>query len=226
MRIQGSNFMESSVPKIFAPIHIKNLPEKPQDKGLPLSPTTIKSLAVIGPNADDGDVMLENYNGKPCEYVKPLQALTAVVTTVYQPGCANVTAVVTTIDAAKKVGAAADAVVMVMGTDLTIETENLDRVNITLPGQQQMLISEVANASRGPVILVIMSGGGMDVQFAKDNPKVTSILWVGFPGEKGGAALADVIFFSYNRALGHVIVLCIESNEGKFLTYNRVEGYL
>lgn len=38
----------------------------------------------------------------------------------------------------------------------------------------------------------------MDVQFAKDDPSVTSILWVGFPGEAGGAALADVIFGLHN----------------------------
>ncbi|CAA3028226.1 beta-xylosidase alpha-L-arabinofuranosidase 2-like [Olea europaea subsp. europaea] len=42
-----------------------------------------------------------------------------------------------------------------------------------------------------------MSGGGMDVQFAKDDSKITSILWVGFLGEAGGAAIADVIFGYY-----------------------------
>ncbi|KAG9151850.1 hypothetical protein Leryth_002119, partial [Lithospermum erythrorhizon] len=139
-----------------------------------------------------------NYEGKPCKYVKPLQGLTAAVATLHHPGCGNVACSSPLIDEAKKVAAAADAVVMVMGTDQSIERESLDRVNITLPGQQALLVSEVASVSRGPVILVIMSGGGMDVQFAKDNPKVTSILWVGFPGEKGGAALADVIFGCYN----------------------------
>lgn len=102
------------------------------------------------------------------------------------------------MDAAKKVAAAADAVVMIMGSDQSIERESLDRVDITLPGQQQLLISQVASVSKGPVILVIMSGGGMDVQFAKDDPKITSILWVGFPGEAGGAAIADVILGYFN----------------------------
>lgn len=87
---------------------------------------------------------------------------------------------------------------IVVGASLAIEAESLDRVNIVLPGQQQLLVSEVANASRGPVILVIMSGGGMDVSFAKANDKITSILWVGYPGEAGGAAIADVIFGFYN----------------------------
>lgn len=116
----------------------------------------------------------------------------------YQPGCADTKCDTAQVDAAKKIAAAADAVVLVMGSDQSIEAESRDRVNITLPGQQQLLISEVAKVSKGPVILVIMSGGGMDVQFAKDDPKITSIMWVGFPGEAGGAAIADVIFGSYN----------------------------
>ncbi|KAI3445703.1 hypothetical protein Pfo_002368 [Paulownia fortunei] len=139
---------------------------KNTEGSLPLSPTAIKSLAVIGPNAN--------------------------------PGCADVSCGTAQVDAAKKIASTADAVVLVMGSDQSIERESLDRVDITLPGQQQLLISEVAKVSKGPLVLVIMSGGGMDVQFAKENPKVTSILWVGFPGEAGGTAIADVIFGYYN----------------------------
>ncbi|PQM39647.1 hypothetical protein Pyn_29493 [Prunus yedoensis var. nudiflora] len=43
-----------------------------------------------------------------------------------------------------------------------------------------------------------MSGGGFDISFAKNDSKITSILWVGYPGEAGGAAIADVIFGLYN----------------------------
>lgn len=136
--------------------------------------------------------------GTPCKYTTPLQGLTASVATVYQAGCSNVGCGTAQVDEAKKVAAAADAVVLVMGTDQSIETESRDRIDITLPGQQNLLISEIASVSKGPVILVIMSGGGMDIQFAKDDPKITSILWVGFPGEAGGAALADIVFGFYN----------------------------
>lgn len=171
---------------------------KNSEGSLPLSSTAIKSLAVIGPNANATHTMLGNYEGTPCKYTSPLQGLTASVATVYQPGCADTSCATAQVDAAKKVAAAADAVVLVMGSDQSIEKESLDRVKITLPGQQQLLVSEVAKVSKGPVILVIMSGGGMDVQFAKDDPKITSILWVGFPGEAGGAAIADVVFGLYN----------------------------
>ncbi|KAL7119435.1 hypothetical protein ACP275_02G062700 [Erythranthe tilingii] len=166
---------------------------------LPLSPTSIKSLAVIGPNADDKNFnMIGNYFGTPCEYTTPLKGLTAYVPTVYHSGCNRIFCDVAQVDETKKIASTADAVVLVMGSNQSIEAEGLDRENITLPGQQQLLISEVAKVAKGPVILVIMTGGGMDVQFAKEDPKITAILWVGFPGEAGGAAIADVIFGSHN----------------------------
>ncbi|KAK3010752.1 hypothetical protein RJ639_011305 [Escallonia herrerae] len=170
---------------------------------LPLSPTSIKSLAVIGPNANVTKTMIGNYEGTPCKYTTPLQGLTASVATVYQQGCANVACATAQVDAAKQIAATADATVLIMGADLSIEAESRDRIDITLPGQQTLLITAVANVSKGPVILVIMSGGGMDVQFAKDNPKITSILWVGYPGEAGGAAIADVIF-GYSNPSGRL----------------------
>ncbi|KAE8692706.1 Beta-D-xylosidase 4 [Hibiscus syriacus] len=53
---------------------------------------------------------------------------------------------------------------------------------------------------RDNVILVIMSGGGLDVLFAKNKKKISSTLWVGYPGEAGGADIADVIFGYYNSS--------------------------
>ncbi|XP_023911286.2 beta-xylosidase/alpha-L-arabinofuranosidase 2 isoform X1 [Quercus suber] len=165
---------------------------------LPLSPTAIKSLAVIGPNANVTKTMIGNYEGTPCKYTTPLQGLTASVATTYQPGCSNVACSTAQVDDAKKIAASADATVLIMGADQSIEAESRDRIDLNLPGQQTLLVTEVAKASKGPVILVIMSGGGFDISFAKTDDKITSILWIGYPGEAGGAALADVIFGYYN----------------------------
>lgn len=112
------------------------------------------------------------------------------------------------LDAAKRIAASADATVLVMGADQSIEAESRDRINITLPGQQALLVTEVAKASKGPVILVIMSGGGMDISFAKSNDKITSILWVGYPGGAGGAAIADVIFGYFNPSK-FIAIFCL-----------------
>ncbi|KAK8627046.1 hypothetical protein V6N13_134674 [Hibiscus sabdariffa] len=165
---------------------------------LPLSPTAIKTLAVIGPNANVTKTMIGNYEGIPCKYTTPLQGLTTSVATRYVPGCTNVACGTAQVDDAKKAAASADATVLVMGIDQSLEREGFDRVDLLLPGQQPLLVTEVAKAAKGPVILVIMSGGGFDVSFAKNDPKVTSILWVGYPGEAGGAAIADIIFGYYN----------------------------
>ncbi|KAF8404504.1 hypothetical protein HHK36_009389 [Tetracentron sinense] len=165
---------------------------------LPLSPTAIKSLAVIGPNANVTKTMIGNYEGTPCKYTTTLQGLTASVPTVYQPGCPNVACGSAQLDDAKKAATQADATVIVVGDDQSVEAESRDRIDLHLPGQQALLVTEVAKASKGPVILVIMSGGGMDISFAKGDDRISSILWVGYPGEAGGAAIADVIFGYFN----------------------------
>nr|VDD34039.1 unnamed protein product [Brassica oleracea] len=155
-------------------------------------------FAVIGPNANVTDTMIGNYHGVPCKYTTPLQGLVETVWAKYQMGCPNVACTEADIDSATSLAASADAVVLVMGTDLSIEREDHDRVDLFLPGKQQQLVTEVAKVAKGPVVLVIMSGGGLDVTFAKNDPKITSIMWVGFPGQAGGLAIADVIFGRHN----------------------------
>lgn len=81
------------------------------------------------------------------------------------------------------------------------ETEEHDRVSLLLPGKQMALVSSVAAVSKKPVILVLIGGGPLDVSFAKLDPRVASILWIGYPGETGAKALAEVIFGEYNPGL-------------------------
>jgi hypothetical protein len=88
-----------------------------------------------------------------------------------------------------------------MGLDQSIEAETVDRTGLLLPGHQQDLVSKVAAASKGPTILVLMSGGPVDITFAKNDPKVAGILWAGYPGQAGGAAIADILFGTANPGL-------------------------
>lgn len=85
-----------------------------------------------------------------------------------------------------------------MGLDQSIEAEFRDRTGLFLPGKQQELVSRVARSSRGPTILVLMSGSPIDVTFAKNDPRISAILWVGYPGQAGGTAIADVLFGTTN----------------------------
>ncbi|KAH0840843.1 LOW QUALITY PROTEIN: hypothetical protein HID58_092280, partial [Brassica napus] len=141
---------------------------------LPLSHTTIKSLAVIGPNANvtkNNDRKLRRH-----AYTTPLQGLAGTVPTTYLQGCSNVACAVADVEGATKLAADADVTMLVMGADQSIEAESRDRVDLNLPGQQQELVTQVAKAAKGPVLLVIMSGGGFDITFAKNDPKIAGIL--------------------------------------------------
>jgi hypothetical protein len=75
---------------------------------------------------------------------------------------------------------------------------HIDREDLLLPKNQTEEILRAAAASPNPIILVLLSGGGLDVSFAHNHPKIGAIVWAGYPGGEGGTAIADVIFGRYN----------------------------
>lgn len=166
---------------------------------LPLS-KKISSLAVIGPNADDAYLLLGNYEGPPCKSISVLKALQSynIRNTVFHRGCNAANCTQADISDAVNTAKNADYVVLVMGLDQKQEREDHDRDDLSLPGQQESLISAVAKAAKRPVVLVLLCGGPVDVSFAKYDTKIGSILWGGYPGEAGGIALAQIIFGDHN----------------------------
>lgn len=166
---------------------------------LPLSSRRHRSIAVIGPNSDANVTMIGNYAGIACGYTTPLQGIGRYARTIHQKGCTDVACTgeqpfAGAMDAAGQ----ADATVLVMGLDQSIEAEARDRADLLLPGRQQELVSQVAKASRGPIVLVLMSGGPVDVSFAERDPRIGAIVWAGYPGQAGGAAIADILFGAAN----------------------------
>ncbi|HEX8285890.1 MAG TPA: glycoside hydrolase family 3 C-terminal domain-containing protein [Pyrinomonadaceae bacterium] len=101
----------------------------------------------------------------------------------------------------------ADVVVMALGLAPSIEGEQMkvelegfrggDRTSLELPKVQEDLLKAV-HATGKPVVLVLFSGGGVAVNWADAN--VSAIVQAWYPGEEGGAALADVLFGDYNPA--------------------------
>ncbi len=101
----------------------------------------------------------------------------------------------------------ADAVVMVMGISPTIEGEEMpvtlegfkggDRTDISLPKPQTELIKAIKDTGK-PVILVLMGGSALAVNWENDN--IPAILQTWYPGQFGGSAIADVLFGDYNPA--------------------------
>jgi len=66
---------------------------------------------------------------------------------------------------------------------------------------------------------VLLGGSPMDVTFAKNNRKIGSILWAGYPGQAGAPALAQIIFGEHNpgevlRCLHSVIWSLIQLERG------------
>ncbi|XP_021686167.2 probable beta-D-xylosidase 5 [Hevea brasiliensis] len=172
---------------------------KNDNETLPLSSDKIKKLAVVGPHANATEAMIGNYAGVPCRFISPIDGFSRYANVDYKIGCDVACKNESLIFPAMKAAKSADATIIVAGIDLSIEAESLDREDLLLPGYQTQFINQVASISKGPVILVIMSAGGVDISFAKSNiSNIKAILWAGYPGEEGGLAIADVVFGKYN----------------------------
>jgi beta-glucosidase len=107
-------------------------------------------------------------------------------------------------DAIRKAGDA-DVVVMALGLAPSLEGEEMDvklegfrggdRTELNLPKVQEDLLKAV-HATGKPVVLLLFSGGGISVNWADAN--VPAIVQTWYPGEEGGAGIADVLFGDYN----------------------------
>ncbi len=92
----------------------------------------------------------------------------------------------------------ADVVIFIGGINETIEREGHDRLEITLPSIQLTLIQQLENVVRSPLHVVIMSGSSLDLSYVRDSKQCGSLIWMGYAGQSGGLALANVMFGQYN----------------------------
>ncbi|MFI8069022.1 glycoside hydrolase family 3 protein [Streptomyces sp. NPDC086033] len=83
----------------------------------------------------------------------------------------------------------ADTAVVVVATTERVESEGYDRKDLTLPGRQDELVRAVAAANPNTVV-VVNSGSPVELPWRED---VAAVLLGWFPGQEGGAALADVL---------------------------------
>ncbi len=199
---------------------------------LPLN-KNMKSIAVIGPNADDLDVLLGNYNGDPSRYTTFLQGIKNKLPKteiLYTKGCALTNKSTEGFEEAIEIVRKSDIAIVVLGISHLYESEEMmaseseakgDRVHLDLPGVQEDLLKEL-HSTGTPIILVLTSGSALSVNFAKVN--IPAIIQAWYPGEEGGAATADVIFGDYNPA-GKLPVTFYKSVDQlpDFLDYN-MEG--
>ncbi|KAI8018444.1 putative beta-D-xylosidase 5 [Camellia lanceoleosa] len=158
-----------------------------------------QSILVSQDPLQRNSVVIGIYVGIPCKYTSLLQGLEKFVSKVsYEPECSDMACSNNSqLRATTEVAAVANAVIVVVRLSQSFETEMPDRFNPTSLGYQELLVFEVAKAARGPLVLVVMSGGLVDLLFA-NNTKVGEILGVGYPGQAGGNAIAQVIFGKFN----------------------------
>ena len=181
---------------------------------LPLS-KGLRSIAVIGPNADARQVLLGNYHGTPPYVVSPVEGITAKASratrVTFAQGCTHLRTEgawlgTPTRGFVEAVAAAegADVAVVCLGLTPTLEGEEGDAMNsdaggdrtaIELPGVQEDLLKAVV-ATGTPVVLVLIGGSAMAVPWAQR--RVGAILQQFYPGQDGGTALADVLFGDHN----------------------------
>jgi beta-glucosidase len=176
-----------------------------RDRALPLGPG-VRRLAVVGPTADDVDVLLGNYHGEPSHPVTLLDGLRAAARArgievdhargapVGGRGGSSAQ-----LADALRVARRADVIVAALGLSAryegeegeTAENRSGDRASLGLPGAQQRLL-EALVATGKPVVLVLTAGSALAVPWAAAH--VPAILYAWYPGAEGGAALADVLF--------------------------------
>jgi beta-glucosidase len=192
---------------------------------LPLDKEKLRHIAVIGPNGDDHNVLLGNYNGTPSQSYTPLDGVKAAVPAAevrHVKGCSiagrSMHGFAEAVEAARQ----ADVAIVCLGLSQQMEGEEGqeegvdagahsfgDRVSLDLPGMQEELLKAV-HATGTPVVLVLLNGSAIAINWA--DAHIPAILEAWYPGQAGGTAIAEVLFGTYNPA-GRLPVTFYKSTE-------------
>lgn len=189
------------------------------DNILPLNPDKIKSIAVVGPNANQVQYGDYSYTRDNKSGVTVLQGITDLVgdkvKVNYAKGCGisslDTTGIAEAVEAAKE----SDVVVAVLGETSVILSglgwgrgpgemeaddafttgEGYDITDINPIGVQRELL-QALKATGKPIVLVLVHGRPWSIVWEKDN--MDAILEAWYPGEQGGNSVADIIFGKVN----------------------------
>lgn len=188
---------------------------KNQENLLPLDRNQIKSIAVIGPNANSREALVGNYCGTASNYVTVLEGIRAAVgqdtAVYYAQGChlykekvENLAEPKDRFAEAIAVAERSDVVVMCLGLDASIEGEegdvsneyaSGDKLHLNLPGLQQALLEAVYQVNQ-QVIVVLLSGSALAITWA--DQYVPAIVQAWYPGAEGGKAVASLLFGEFS----------------------------
>ncbi len=173
---------------------------------LPLDPSKIKTIGVIGPNADSRPALEGNYNGRADRYITFLEGIQDAFdgnvlysegSHLYKDRCMQLGLADDRIAEAEIVAEHSDVVVLCVGLDATIEGEEGDTGNefssgdkndLRLPEAQRKLVKAVMSKGK-PVIMVIAAGSSINPEADCD-----ALIQAWYPGQSGGEALANILF--------------------------------
>jgi beta-glucosidase len=202
---------------------------KNEQQVLPLQVDQLRSIAVIGPLADDGYEQLGTwvFDGESHHSHTCLQAIHDLVGDkvdirwargLQSSRCREHDGHHEAIQLAEE----SDVAILFMGEESILSGEAHCRAEIDLPGSQEVLIEQIA-ATGTPVVLVVMAGRPLTLGSILD--KVSSVLYAWHPGTMGGPAIADLLFgeqspsgklpVSFPRMVGQVPIYYARKNTGR-----------
>ena len=178
---------------------------------LPLNKEKVKTIGVVGPNADSRRVMIGNYYGTSSYYTTVLEGIREVagddVRVLYSEGChlykdrlEGLAMRQDRLSEAMIVAENSDVVVLCLGLDETLEGEEMDEGNgvgsgdkqdLLLPQVQRELLEKLLEQDT-PVVLCLMAGSSIDIGCASE--KAAAVLQTWYPGASGGKQVAEILF--------------------------------
>ncbi len=178
---------------------------------LPLDRSRVKTIGVVGPNANSRAALIGNYHGTSSRYITVLEGIQDAagegIRVYYSEGChlfrekvENLSAGPDRISEAVAVARHSDVVILCVGLDESLEGEegdtsnrdaSGDKTDLLLPESQRRLLEAVTKVGR-PVVLVNMTGSAMDLRYAHEH--CAAVLQAWYPGARGGRVIADILF--------------------------------
>ena len=174
---------------------------------LPLS-SAVKTIALIGPLADDPGDMLGSWagQGRPEDVVTLRTALSQKVGSLnvrYARGSEIIGGSDEQMGEAVKAAEQSDVAILALGENAPEMTgEAASRAFLGLPGKQEQLLEKIV-ATRKPVVLLIFSGRPLTLPWAFQNVPAVMAAW--FPGVQAGPALVRTLFGDANPS-GRLVV--------------------
>ena len=188
---------------------------KNKNQLLPLDKSRIKSIGIIGPNANNRRALIGNYEGTASRYVTILEGfqdylkddvriLTSEGCHLYKNKVGGLSIDNDRISEVKGVCKASDVIIACMGLDSGLEGEegdqgnefaSGDKPNLNLPGIQEQILKTIYESGK-PVILVLLSGSALAVNWADE--KLNAIIQGWYPGAMGGQAIAEMVFGEFS----------------------------